>query len=51
MTAIANANVTFNGQTNPTAVQLLFEDGKWKLDKAFACNIVQFAQLQSAACP
>ena len=50
-TAIANANVTFNGQTNPAAVQLLFEDGKWKRDKAFACNIVQLAQLQSAACP
>lgn len=50
-TAIANANVTFNGQTNPAAVQLLFEDGKWKLDKQFACNIVGLAQLQSAACP
>lgn len=49
-TALANAEITFNGQTNPTAVQLVYDAGKWKLDKTFACNIVQFAQLQSAAC-
>lgn len=50
-TAIAKADVTFNGQTNVNAVQLVFDNGKWKLDKGFACNIVQIAQLQSAACP
>ena len=50
-TAIAKAEVTFNGQTNVNAVQLVFDNGKWKLDKGFACNIVQIAQLQSAACP
>ncbi|WP_246181211.1 hypothetical protein [Nocardia ninae] len=51
---VANANVilTVNGQDNPSTVPLVFDSGKWKLQKSWACSIVvNLAQIQSPACP
>lgn len=47
-----NADATFlvNGQSNPAVVPFIAENGKWKVQKGWACQIVTTAQLQSPAC-
>lgn len=47
-----NADATFlvNGQSNPAVVPFVAENGKWKVQKGWACQIVTTAQLQSPAC-
>ncbi|WP_370512171.1 hypothetical protein [Skermania sp. ID1734] len=46
----ADANLTINGQVNPAVVPFVAEDGRWKLEKGWACNMVNLAQLSSPAC-
>ncbi len=47
----ATGNFTANGQTNPGTVPFVADGGKWKIEKAWACNALQLANIQSAACP
>ena len=49
LTAEANFNV--NGQNNPATVPFVAEDGKWKIEKSWACNLLASAQITSPACP
>ena len=49
LTAEANFNV--NGQNNPATVPFVAEDGKWKIEKSWACNLLATAQVTSPACP
>lgn len=46
----AAANFIVNGTVNPAVVPFVAEDGMWKMEQAYACSLVQAAQLQSAAC-
>lgn len=46
----AAANFIVNGVSNPAVVPFVLDDGKWKMEQAYACSLVQAAQLQSVAC-
>ncbi|GGK65891.1 hypothetical protein [Nocardia camponoti] len=46
----AKANFTVNGQTNVVDVPFVAEDGKWKVQKAWACTMLQNLGQQSVAC-
>jgi hypothetical protein len=46
----ANANFTLGGQTNPVTVPFVAEDGKWKIEKTWACTALMQLQIQSPAC-
>jgi hypothetical protein len=46
----ANADFTINGQTNPVTVPFIAEDGKWKIEKTWACSALMNLQIQSPAC-
>lgn len=46
----ADATFTINGQVNPAVVPFVAENGMWKVEKGWACQIVTTAQLQSPAC-
>ncbi len=46
----ATGNFTANGQTNPGTVPFVAEDGKWKIEKGWACNALSVANIQSPAC-
>ncbi|MFD3427322.1 hypothetical protein [Nocardia fluminea] len=49
--ATATATLTVNGQDNVGAIPLVYEGGKWKLQKQWACDIVTgMAQMHSPAC-
>lgn len=54
-TAVANVTLTVNGKVQPAdqtpPVNLVYEDGKWKLTKEWVCQALQLAQITSAACP
>ncbi|WP_280235314.1 hypothetical protein [Nocardia cyriacigeorgica] len=50
-TVSADANFVINGQTNPVQVPFVAEDGKWKVQQQWACDMLKLANLQSAACP
>jgi hypothetical protein len=46
----AKANFTINGQTNVVDVPFVAEDGKWKVQKTWACTILSSLGQQSVAC-
>lgn len=46
----AKAKITINGQENIADVPFVAEDGKWKVQKAWACQMLQLANVQSVAC-
>ncbi|MFC9895544.1 hypothetical protein ACFVMC_17820 [Nocardia sp. NPDC127579] len=49
-TISAKATITFNGQASEADVPFVAEDGKWKVQKQWACNLLQLANIQSVAC-
>ncbi|WP_225732197.1 MULTISPECIES: hypothetical protein [unclassified Nocardia] len=49
-TVNAKAKLTLNGQENVADVPFVAEDGKWKVQKAWACQILSLANVQSKAC-
>lgn len=51
--AMATAQLTVNGkqQDQPAQVAIVYEDGKWKIAKAFVCQGLSMAGESSAACP
>jgi hypothetical protein len=46
----AKANFTINGQTNVVDVPFVAEDGKWKVQKSWACTMLTNLGQQSVAC-
>lgn len=49
--ATADVNLTIKGQPGPAVVPLVAENGKWKLEKSWACDILtNMGQMQSPAC-
>ncbi|MEU0506870.1 hypothetical protein [Nocardia sp. NPDC005998] len=46
----AKAKVVLNGQENVVDVPFVAEDGKWKIQKAWACSMLTNLGQQSAAC-
>ncbi|MCA2208413.1 MULTISPECIES: hypothetical protein [Nocardia] len=46
----AKANFTVNGQTNVVDVPFVAEDGKWKVQKSWACTMLTNLGQQSVAC-
>jgi hypothetical protein len=50
-TISATTNFVINGQTNEVTVPFVAEDGKWKVQQQWACDMLTAASLQSAACP
>lgn len=46
----AKANFTLNGQTNVVDVPFVAEDGKWKVQKDWACLMLTNLGQQSVAC-
>jgi hypothetical protein len=46
----AKANFTLNGQTNVVDVPFVAEDGKWKVQKTWACTMLSNLGQQSVAC-
>ncbi|MFD6393353.1 hypothetical protein ACWF9G_27900 [Nocardia sp. NPDC055029] len=46
----AKANFTVNGQTNVVDVPFVAEDGKWKVQKSWACGMLTNLGQQSVAC-
>ncbi|MFD3509456.1 hypothetical protein [Nocardia sp. NPDC058666] len=47
----AKANFTLNGQTNPVDVPFVADEGKWKVQKSWACNMMTQLGQTSVACP
>ncbi|MEU4322998.1 hypothetical protein AB0F85_31720 [Nocardia fluminea] len=47
----AKANFTVNGQTNVVDVPFVAEDGKWKVQKSWACTMLTNFGQTSVACP
>ncbi|WP_336085973.1 hypothetical protein [Nocardia sp. SSK8] len=47
----AKADFTVNGQTNVVDVPFVAEDGKWKVQKSWACQMLTNLGQQSVACP
>ncbi|MFC4123563.1 hypothetical protein [Nocardia rhizosphaerae] len=46
----AKADFTVNGQTNVVDVPFVVEDGKWKVQKVWACTMLTNLGQQSVAC-
>ncbi|MGS2810081.1 hypothetical protein [Nocardia sp. MW-W600-9] len=46
----AKADFTLNGQTNVVDVPFVAEDGKWKVQKTWACGMLTNLGQQSVAC-
>lgn len=47
----ADADVSINGSNVDNAyISFVAENGEWKVDHTFACNIVKAARIESAAC-
>ncbi|MFE3546692.1 hypothetical protein ACFXK0_27335 [Nocardia sp. NPDC059177] len=46
----AKADFTINGQTNVVDVPFVAEDGKWKVQKTWACTMLTNLGQQSVAC-
>jgi hypothetical protein len=49
-TANADATLNFYGQSNQSQVPIVAEDGKWKLDRVWACGLAASLQLTSPIC-
>ncbi|MGQ4615037.1 hypothetical protein [Nocardia sp. R7R-8] len=49
-TVTAQAKFTINGQENQVDVPFVLEDGKWKVQKAWACQALANLNQQSPAC-
>ena len=49
-TVQANATLTLNGQPNLVTVPFVPEDGKWKIEKSWACMMLTNLQIQSPSC-
>ena len=49
-TVQANATLTLNGQANLVTVPFVPEDGKWKIEKSWACMMLTNLQIQSPSC-
>ncbi|MGW4717362.1 hypothetical protein [Nocardia sp. NPDC004260] len=49
-TVTAQATFTVNGQANQVDVPFVLEDGKWKVQKAWACQALANLNQQSPAC-
>ncbi|MEV0246399.1 hypothetical protein AB0H76_07425 [Nocardia sp. NPDC050712] len=47
----AKAKLAFNGQENIADVPFVAENGHWKVQKAWVCQMLQLANQPSAACP
>ncbi|MGF0320020.1 hypothetical protein [Nocardia fluminea] len=47
----AKADFTVNGQTNVVDVPFVAEDGKWKVQKSWACTMLTNFGQTSVACP
>ncbi|MEU8898266.1 hypothetical protein [Nocardia sp. NPDC048505] len=47
----AKAKLVFNGQENIADVPFVAENGQWKIQKAWICQMLQLANQPSAACP
>ncbi len=47
----AKAEFTLGDQVNMVDVPFVAENGEWKVEKTWACNMLATAQLQSPACP
>ncbi|MFD3705223.1 hypothetical protein ACFWUP_18955 [Nocardia sp. NPDC058658] len=47
----AKANFTVNGQTNVVDVPFVAENGKWKVQKSWACTMLTNFGQTSVACP
>ncbi|BDT86280.1 hypothetical protein [Nocardia cyriacigeorgica] len=50
-TISATTNFVINGQTNEVTVPFVAEDGKWKVQQQWACDMLTAASMQSPACP
>ncbi|MBJ8348709.1 hypothetical protein [Antrihabitans sp. YC2-6] len=46
----ASADFLLWGEVHPQIVPFVAESGEWKVEKNYACGVVQFAQLSSPAC-
>ncbi|RJO69152.1 hypothetical protein D5S18_31290 [Nocardia panacis] len=49
-TVNAKAKFSLNGQENIVDVPFVAENGKWKVQKTWACQMLSLANLQSVAC-
>lgn len=49
-TVNAKAKILLNGQENIADVPFVAENGKWKVQKQWACQALSLANMQSAAC-
>ncbi|RDI68138.1 hypothetical protein [Nocardia pseudobrasiliensis] len=49
-TANADATLSFYGQPNNSQVPLIAEDGKWKLERVWACGLAASLQQTSPIC-
>lgn len=47
---MAKANITLNGQTNVADVPFVAEDGVWKVQQQWTCQMLGTAQIPSTAC-
>ncbi|MGW0251750.1 hypothetical protein ACWDYH_34485 [Nocardia goodfellowii] len=50
-TVNAKAKLVFNGQENIVDVPFVAENGQWKVQKTWVCQMLQLANQPSAACP
>lgn len=50
-TANAEATLQFSGQTNQSQVPLVAENGRWKLERRWACALATNLQQTSPICP
>ncbi|MFF2554561.1 hypothetical protein ACFVUS_26410 [Nocardia sp. NPDC058058] len=49
-TANADATLSFSGQTSPAQVPIVAEDGRWKLERTWACGLAASLQQTSPIC-
>lgn len=47
---VVGADVNLWDEVHPQEVEFVFEDGKWKIEKDYACRMAKVIQLSSAAC-
>ncbi|MFB8005853.1 hypothetical protein [Nocardia sp. NPDC056000] len=49
-TANADATLSFSGRTSPAQVPIVAEDGRWKLERTWACGLAASLQQTSPIC-
>jgi hypothetical protein len=49
-TAYADVTATFNDQTNEVEIPIVAENGRWKLNKEWACGWLSNAEISSPIC-